>query len=84
MKTKYEIALEACIKNRKKHYPPIEDVVSAMFEGFGEEMDRIKALRADVKAKFPKPNPIDYPIEDAGSTPMEKAVKKVKSKTKEV
>jgi len=79
-KSKYQIDLDECIKNRKKHYPPIEDVVAAMFEGVGDEMSRIKALRNEVKAKFPKPDPANYTSDEEyqkhqDSAPMKKSVK---------
>lgn len=43
--------------NRKKEYPPIDDIVEALIEnqeGDPAALNKVKALRAQVKAKYPK------------------------------
>jgi len=43
--------------NRKKEYPPIDDIVEALIEnqeGNPAALNKVKALRAQVKAKYPK------------------------------
>lgn len=43
--------------NMKKEYPPIEDIVEALIEnqeGDPAALNKVKALRAQVKAKYPK------------------------------
>lgn len=43
--------------DREKEYPPLEEVVEALIEnqeGDASALNKVKALRAQVKAKYPK------------------------------
>lgn len=82
-KSQYQVDLEECIKNRKMNYPPVDDVVAAILEGVGDEMNEIKRLRAAVKEKYPKPDPNDYTSDEEyqnnqDSAPMKKTIKSKK------
>lgn len=44
-------------EDRRKEYPPLEDIVEALIEnqeGEPAALNKVKALRAQVKAKYPK------------------------------
>ena len=44
-------------EDRRKEYPPIDDIVEALIEnqeGDPAALNKVKALRAQVKAKYPK------------------------------
>jgi hypothetical protein len=50
-----EHALKECISSRLKEYPSASDFLNAFFDEGDAGLERLKALRLEIKAKYPKP-----------------------------
>ena len=54
----YDYLLQQCYENRKKEYPPIEDLAGSLFwkeQGDSSKYDEYIKKCEEVKSKYPKP-----------------------------
>ncbi|NDD53344.1 hypothetical protein EBZ39_05640 [bacterium] len=52
----YEYNLSECLKNRRAEYPSPEDFMNAFFDGGSDDLEKLQALRLEIKQRYPKPS----------------------------
>ena len=56
----YSKALQECYAKREAEYPKVADYLDAQAKGDTEAMEAWNAKQLAVKAKYPKPDRVDY------------------------